>query len=339
MSVLQKVGIAEIALRVGVSKPTVSRALSGHPDVNPETERRVLQAAEQMGYVPSRSAQALRTGRFRAFGMAVPMDTGPWAFDFQAGIAHEVGLSGYSLILQPLANTQTVQRDFVTRTLRAMPIDGLILFMTEGLLPYAGELTNMNRPVVAFDDRGAIRDIPTVTTTNETGAFDLVTHLLDSGRRRIVLICGPLNCAYARERLAGYQRALAERGVEIDPALMLTDATLEPSVTTCITTLLNAGTSFDAIFACHDGLAIEALSTLRQMGIDVPEAVAVAGFDDIHAAKSTFPSLTTVRQPLYEMGATAVRMLLAALDGDQPIESAVLPTTVVVRESTAPIPR
>jgi len=334
MAARRKVGIAEIAILAGVSKPTVSRALAGHPDVNPETGRKVLQAAEQIGYIPSRSAQALRTGRFHSFGMAIPMDTASWAFDFQAGVAHEVGLRGYSLMLQPLADTRTIERDFVTRTLRAMPIDGLILFMTEGLLPYAGELKNMGLPVVAFDDRGAIRDIPTVATTNEIGAYDAVTHLIAGGRRRIALICGPLNCAYARERMAGYQRALQEHGLEIDPALVLTEEAVEPSVPELIARLLNGGTAFDAVFACHDGLAINTLKALRRAGIRVPEAVAVVGFDDIPAADSTYPSLTTIRQPFYEMGATAVRMLFAALDGDAAIESTVLPTTLVIREST-----
>ncbi len=330
----RKVGIAEIAVLAGVSKPTVSRALAGHPDVNPETERKVLQAAEQIGYIPSRSAQALRTGRFHSLGMAIPMDTESWAFDFQAGVAHEVGQRGYSLMLQPLANARTIERDFVTRTLRAMPIDGLILFMTDGLLPYADELKNMGLPVVAFDDRGAIRDIPTVTTTNEIGAHDAVTHLIEGGRRRIALICGPLNCAYARERMAGYQRALSEHGLDIDPALILTEETVEPSVAEMIAGLLAEGTAFDAIFACHDGLAIDALTTLRRAGISVPEAVAVVGFDDIPSASATYPSLTTIRQPFYEMGARAVRMLFHAFDGGGAIESSVLPTTLIIRESS-----
>jgi DNA-binding LacI/PurR family transcriptional regulator len=334
VAIRQRVGIAEIAILAGVSKPTVSRALAGHPDVNPETERKVLQAADQIGYIPSRSAQALRTGRFHSLGMAIPMDTESWAFDFQAGVAHEVGLRGYSLMLQPLANARTIERDFVTRTLRSMPIDGLILFMTDGLLPYAGELKNMGLPVVAFDDRGAIRDIPTVATTNEIGAHEAVTHLIETGRRRIALICGPLNCAYARERMAGYRRALHEHGLEIDPALILTEEATEPCVRDLIAGLRDGGTAFDAIFACHDGLAIDALTTLRKAGIRVPEDVAVVGFDDIAPASTTYPSLTTIRQPFYEMGATAVRMLFTALEGGPAIESCVLPTKLVIRESS-----
>jgi len=332
----RRVGIADIAALAGVSKPTVSRALSGHPDVNPETQRRVRQAADQLGYTPSLNARSLRTGRFSSLGMALPMDMGSWAFDFQFGVAHEVGVRGHSLVLQPLAQTQKIEREFVTRTLAGMPIDGLIIFMTEGLLPYADEIQNMGLPVVVFDDRGAIRGLPTVATTNEIGAYDAISHLLDTGRRRIAAICGPLSAAYARERLAGYGRALRDRGIESDPALILTHETEDPSVRDSIAQLLDRNITFDAIFACHDELAIQTLAMLRKAGLRVPEEVAVVGFDDIHSARATYPSLTTVRQPFYEMGAMAARTLFAALDGGPAAQDVVLPTELVIRESSAP---
>jgi LacI family transcriptional regulator len=190
-------------------------------------------------------------------------------------------------------------------------------------------------PVVLIDDRveHRDRDFPSVGTTNVTGAQVITRHLLQFGRRRIAIVTGPNEQDVSKNRLRGYRMALEEAGVPFREELVV-GGNFEPSSgSAAVESLLASGRRFDAIFASNDQMALGALRALHAAGVCVPDDVALAGFDDDPAGRFTIPALTTVHQPLYEMGSAAARTVVAAAEG-QPIERHIeIPARLVVRES------
>lgn len=329
--------IADIARRANVSKATVSRVLNGKPDVDPATARRIMALVDELGYAPNSSALALAKGRANCLGMLVPSLTWPWMLEILRGVAEAVEPTRHALMLYTMSRGDESLRSFTTQVIRAQTVDGLAVIVPPGLLEYLTDLYHKGLPVVLIDDRGYNPGFPSVTTTNRAGATDATHHLLSLGRRRIAMITGPMGYGCNRDRLAGYRQALEEAGLAFDPALVVEGDFTEAGGAAAAAALLAGGSFFDGLFAANDLMAIGAMRALRQAGRWVPDDVAIVGFDDIPSAAHTDPPLTTVRQPLYEMGRTAAQMLLANLQGEPlPASPVQLPTSLVVRGSTVP---
>ena len=331
----RRVTIDDIARHAGVTKTTVSRALNDRPDVNPETRDRISEIAERLGYVPSATAKVLRTGRSHTMGMALPSFTWPGILDILRGVSDVLDGLGYQVTLFPLTRGEEAERDLVFRVMPSLPMDGLILILPPGMLRYVGELASRGAPVVLIDDRveHRDRDFPSVGTTNVAGAQVVTRHLLQLGRRRVAMVTGPIDQDVSKHRLRGYRLALEEAGLPYDEELVRTGTFESPSGRAAVESLLAAGTPFDALFASNDQMALGALRALHGAGVRVPDDVALAGFDDEAAGRFTIPALTTVHQPLYEMGSAAARTVVAAAEG-QGIERHIeIPTRLVVRES------
>ncbi|GEB47748.1 MULTISPECIES: LacI family DNA-binding transcriptional regulator [Streptomyces] len=325
-----RVTIADIARAAGVSKPTVSRALNDHRDVGAATRERVREVAAELGWFPHAGARALRTGRHDTIGLLMPL-THWWGYaDIQYGIAEETARRGLHLLVQPLHPGERAEREFVTRTLPALSIDGLILLMPEGTPRHVGALAHTGPPAVVIDDRGHRLDLPYVESTNRAGFRDLVRHLVGTGRKRVAFAGGQLDDAFAQERFEGYQDALREAGLPYDPELTVLPADREPTAEE-LGELLAAGP--DAVAAAWDEIAFGVLNVAHTEGRRVPEDLAVAGFDDSPIARVMRPPLTTVRQPFREMGSAAVRMLLDAIEHGAPPAHFTVPTELVVRAS------
>ncbi len=291
--------INDIAKRASLSKASVSRALNGKQDVDPGTRKRVLKLAAQMGYVPSASARALSNGRSNHLGLLVPTLTWPWILEVLRGVAAEVEPSGYSLILYTTTDGEDSERAFMSQVVPAGAVDGLALVIPFGMLAYIEGLARGGLPVVVVDDRGHYPDLPTVATTNVEGG-----------------------------------RALREAGLRLDPRRVTDSDFKEEGGASAMKKLLAADPRLDAVFAANDVMAFGAMRALRNAGRRVPDDVAVVGFDDIPASAMTHPPLTTVRQPLYEMGRTAASMVMAAVRGESIAKRTELPTSLVVRDSS-----
>ena len=335
MQTRRRVTIDDIARHAGVTKTTVSRALNDRPDVNPGTRDRISEIAERLGYVPSATAKVLRTGRSHTMGMALPSFTWPGVLDILRGVSDVLDGLGYQVTLFPLTRGEEAERDLVFRVMPSLPMDGLILILPPGMLRYVGELAGRGVPVVLIDDRveHRDRDFPSVGTTNVTGAQAVTRHLLQLGRRRVAMVTGPIDQDVSKHRLRGYRLALEEAGLPYDQELIRTGTFESPSGRAAVESLLAAGRPFDALFASNDQMAMGALRALHGAGVRVPDDVALAGFDDEAAGRFTIPALTTVHQPLYEMGSAAARTVVAAAEG-RPIERHIeIPTRLVVRES------
>ncbi|MEW2385666.1 LacI family DNA-binding transcriptional regulator [Micromonospora sp. NPDC047707] len=327
--------IADVASRAGVSKTTVSRVLNGKGEVDQGTADRVRAVISDLGYVPSARAVGLARGRTRVVGMLVPALTWPWMGEVLQGAVDVVEDEGYALLLFTCNRGDQSMRRF-TSQVSAKSFDGLLVVEPEGTLDHITALHEQGLPVILIDDRVHRPRFPSVRTTNHAGARAAAAHLLELGRRRPLVITGVPQFGCTEERSAGFAECYAEAGLPIDPDLVVDgDFTFECG-RTAVQRLLAAGVPFDAVFAHNDLSAAGALQALMDAGRRVPADVAVVGFDDLPLAGHTHPPLSSVRQPLREMGEAAARTLISHLDGtplpDSPI---VIPTGFTVRASTS----
>ena len=335
--------MADVAARAGVSKTTVSRVLNGKGELDPGTAARVRQVIDELGYVPSAGAVSLARGRTRVLGMLVPSLSWPWMGEVLQGVIDAVEDEGYGLLLFSCSKGEESIRRFASQA-SSKSFDGLLVIEPEGTLEFIAGLHRGGLPVVLIDDRGRRPQFPSVATTNRSGAQDAARHLLGLGRTRPIVVGGPEDLGCTQERLAGFAEVYAEAGLPLEPWRVVDgDFTFEGGRQE-ISRLLKggrllkaAGPGFDAVFAHNDLSAAGAIQALREAGMQTPRDVAVVGFDDVPQASTTDPPLTTVHQPLREMGETAARALMGHFDG-RPLaaEPIVLPTELVVRGSTAP---
>lgn len=328
-----RVTIAEVAQRAQVSKATVSRVLNGKPDVDASTAQRVRKVIDEIGYVPSARAVGLARGRTRTVGMLAPSLTWPWMGEVLQGIVDTLEADGYGLLLYTINRGPESLNQFANHV-SANAFDGLLVIEPPDTLHYISTLYRAGLPVVMIDDRGSHPEFPSVTTTNRQGGADVARHLVAAGRRRVAVVTGPPHFGCTQARLDGFRLALAEAGLTLHPDLIVDGDFTTEGGEVAVDKLLASGIPFDAVFAHNDLSAVGVLRALREAGRNVPEDVAVVGFDDVPVAGHTEPRLTTIRQPLQEMGAAAARMLLSTLEGQpMPDHPLVLPTSLIVRES------
>lgn len=329
----QQITIADVAVRAGVSKSTVSRVLNGRGGLARDTVDRVRRVIAEFGYVPSARAVSLARGRTQTVGLLLPSLTWPWIGDVLQGVADVLENTSHGMLLFTANRGEDSIRQFTTQV-SARSIDGLIVILPEGSLDRITELQDRGLPVILIDDRESRPRFTSVRATNYDGGSAAAHHLLELGRQRPLVIAGDRRFECTRERLAGFLDGYNRAGLPVAPDLVLQgDFTFE-SGRDGLRHALRCGLPFDAVFALNDLSAMGALQALRREGIHVPNDVAVIGFDDIPAAMHTEPPLTSVRQPRYEMGATAVRLLLDKLAGRQASGQTVAMSTELIPRGT-----
>ena len=326
--------IADVAARAGVSKTTVSRVLNGRGELDRETAARVRRVIEELGYVPSARAVGLARGRTCIVGMLIPSLTWPWMGEVLQGAVDVVESAGYGMLLFTCNRGEESMRQFASQV-SAQSFDGLLVIEPEGTLDYITALHRRGLPVVLIDDRGHQRPFPSVATTNRAGGESAARHLLDLGRRRPLVVTGIERFGCTQERLAGFAEVYAAAGLALDQRLVVEGDFTYDSGRVAARGLFEAGVDIDAVFAHNDLSAAGAMQAIRESGRRVPEDVAVVGFDDVPYASHTEPPLTTVHQPMREMGEAAARMLMSHFEGvPLPETPDVIPTTLIVRGST-----
>ena len=214
--------------------------------------------------------------------------------------------------------------------------DGLLSLLPRTIEHHLAMLEQLNLPVVIVDNRGTNTPLPAIGTDNINGARQAVQHLVALGHRRIGFITGDLETGAARERQQGYREGLQAAGLPLDEALIKEGDFLQPSSFRATRELLNLAEPPTAPFASNDVAAFGAIAAVHEQQLQVPADISVIGFDDIPSAQQVHPQLTTVRQPLYEMGGAATRLLLSLIQGGEATVPRIsLPTTLMVRHSTA----
>jgi LacI family transcriptional regulator len=332
--------IREVASAAGVSIATVSRVLNGRPDVAPETREAVLKVVQEHGFSTNRSARALSGGRTGLVGVTLPVVQGGYFSAILAGVADGLYDEDMRVVLCPTLHQYEREVNLLDRLLHGTT-DAAILMLPEESNEELRALQRQGYPFVVVDPRTAPDEgIPAVSAANASGARVATEHLLALGHRRIGAITGPLGWLASSERLNGFRGALAAAGVLPDPALVLESGYAPGAGDDAAGELLDLAERPTAIFAFNDDLAISVLQAARARGLRVPEDLSVVGFDDSEPATIVTPQLTSVRQPLAEMGRMAVTLLLQLLES-QKVEgvSVELAIRLVERGSTAPLAR
>ncbi|MDX6210507.1 MAG: LacI family transcriptional regulator [Frankiales bacterium] len=326
-----RVTITDVAAHAGVSKTTVSRVLNGRGELHEATASRVRRAMTEMGYRPSARGVASGRARTGVLGVLVPSLAWPWVAGVLPGAVEVLDTEDYGLVVFSCNRHDESLRRF-SEHLRASTFDGILVVSQEGTTDYIGSLHTRSRPIVVIDDReneGAVT-LPSVSTTNRAGAADLAAHLLSLGRTRPLIVSGPERFGCCQERTAGFAEVYTEAG--FSPYILPAEFTAA-SGRAAVELALADGVVFDAVFAHNDLSAVGAVDALREAGLTVPDDVAVAGFDDVPLAAER--GLTSVRQPLHEMGRAAATMLLDRLTGNgSGPHSLVIPTALTIRAST-----
>jgi LacI family transcriptional regulator len=329
--------IRDIARHAGVSVATVSRVINGRPDVAPETRDAVLRHVREHNFTTNRNARALSVGRTGLVGFTVPNAHAEYFTLILSGSTEALYEQDMRVVLCPTLHEHEREVTLLDRLMHGTT-DGAILLLPTETSDELKALQAHGFPFVVADPRYSLDEgIPSVSAAHAAGARAATDHLLSLGHRRIALVTGDRGWVASEERLIGYQTALAAAGVLPTPELVVDGDFLMESGYAAANTLLDLAEPPTAIFASNDNMAVGVLHAARARGLRVPDDLSLVGFDDSAQATIVTPLLTTVRQPLEELGRTAVSLLTRLLDR-QRVEAlrVELATKLVVRDSTAP---
>lgn len=327
--------VAELA---GVGRGTVSRVINGSPKVSERARAAVEAAIAELGYVPNRAARSLVTSRTDSIALIIPESESrlvaePYFPDIIRGVGAELAGTDMQLLLILVRTEQERRR--LANYLSAHRVDGVLLVSVHADDPLPDLLEKLDLPAVLNGRRSETEPLSHVHSDNIGGGIAAVRHLAQQGRRRIATITGSLDMDVARSRLAGYRRGLEEAGLPPEDSLVAEGDFTEDGGRRAMRGLLDRRPDLDAVFAASDVMASGALQALREADRAVPDDVAIVGFDDSVIARHTDPPLTSVRQPIEEMGRTMAKLLLDEIAEPHRLRrQVVLPTELIRRRSS-----
>jgi len=333
---MRRATIREVARRAGVSYQTVSRVINNHPMVAASTRALVREAIAELNYHPNAQAVGLSRNRSDIIGVITHSIASPFFAQIVDGTAQALQSRGRFMLLA--CAEMTSQLETIDSLQRSRRIDGIIIILPISTsLEAAQQLATSQFPLVLVDLQYDV-DANYISVDNRYGAYCATEHLIELGHRRIGLISGPLIQPVSHLRIAGYQDALRKHGLPYDPTLVVHGNFAHSGGEAGAVHFLALENPPTAIFACNDQMAFGTVRTLRRHGMRVPEDISVIGFDDIAEASISYPPLTTIRQPLCEMGRLAADYICRVIDG---VEKGRLQLTLtpelIVRKSTAPL--
>jgi LacI family transcriptional regulator len=329
-----RVTIRDVAARAGVSVATVSKVINQRYGVAADTSARVQAVIDELGYEASLVAQSLRNHRTNVIGILVA-DLEPFSTELLKGAADAIRGSGFELVVYSaggrVGDHVGWERRYLSR-LSGTLVDGAIL-----VTPTVVDV-RYDAPIVAVDPHTGPTDLPTIDSDNLRGAQFATEHLLSLGHTRIGMLTGRADLQSARLREEGFRQALASAGVPVDESLVEPGAYDAGVSADSAIRLLSRPDRPTAIFAANDITAIATVETAHTLGLRVPDDLSVVGFDNVPESALTSPPLTTVHQPIREMGQSAIDMLIRLIRGDdsEPVHLT-LTTSLVVRRSTGPV--
>lgn len=329
-----RVTIRDVAERAGVSVATVSKVINGRYGVAAATTVRVQAVINELGYEASLVAQSLRNHRTNVIGILVA-DLEPFSTELLKGAADAIRDTGFELVVYSAGGRTSEhvgwERRYLSR-LSGTLVDGAVL-----VTPTVVDV-NYGAPIVAVDPHTGPSGLPTIDSDNLRGAELAIEHLLGLGHRRIAMLTGRPDLQSAQLREAGYRQALGRAGLPADPELIQVGAYDQAVSQESALSLLTARNRPTALFAANDVSAIAAMTAAAELGLRIPEDLSVVGFDNIPESALCTPPLTTVEQPIREMGRQALQMLIGLIrDAQTGPTHITLPTRLVARQSTRPL--
>lgn len=323
----------EVARLAKVSTATVSRVVNNYPHISGATRRRVLKAMQQLNYQPNRVARRLRMKRTQTIGLIVADITNPYYAAMIQSIEGAAYTNEYAMLLSNTNEDPEKEKRDIDLLLQEQ-VAGIIISPVDEDLEFAETNPVHNVPIVAIDRRLNRLRVDTVLVNNEKGAHDATKYLIGLGHRRIALITGPTRLTTARERQAGYTKALVEHGIEPLTELIKVGDFKQASGYRMAAELLAMERPPSAIFTTNNLMTLGALNAIHEQGLTIPDDISILGFDDLSWAPSLNPPLTAVAQPTFELGRNAAELLFRRITNGSgtPIEIR-LPPTLIVRSS------
>jgi LacI family transcriptional regulator len=334
--------IRDVAKQAGVSISTVSRVVNQSTPVDPVTSARVREAIAALGYRPNLLARSFRRRVTHTIGLVVPDNSNPFFAELARVIEDEGFAAGYSVILCNSDLSETKQATYVGALL-AKRVDGLII-VSSGLIPtdsgsdVMGSILEANVPCVAIDRDLGDMTVDQVLVDNEQGGALAADYLYGLGHRRFAYVAGPSDLTPSAGRIAGFRRRLERIGAEVAVVRALPGNGRHDGGVQAARSLVDLGLDVTAAFVFNDLTAIGMIGALHRCGCRVPADLSIIGFDDIPQAGTGIPALTTIAQPVFEMGKASVRLLLDRIARrDAPHQRLVFPTELIERESCRPL--
>jgi LacI family transcriptional regulator len=333
------VTLRDVAERAGVHPATASRALNPETRllVREDTARRVLEAAESLGYHPNPVARSLRTRRSNTVGVLIPDLTNPLFPPIVRALEDRLAAAGYVALIGNTDGDGERER-LIFRQMRARHVDGMVLATAHLSDPLLTEAARAGLPVVLMNRMAQDHSLDSVSVDNERGMRMAVAHLAGEGHQRIAHIAGPQEVSTGLSRYRGFMSAMEAHGLEADPDLIVTAKafSIEEGLR-CTRALLERRAGCTAVAAGNDMLAVGCFAALEEAGLNCPVDVSVVGFNDMPFIDRLRPPLTTIRFPHYQLGTEAAQLLLERIGGQGgPVRVIYLAPELVVRGSTAP---
>jgi len=332
------VTIKDVAKKAGVSPSTVSRALSGNAAVKDSTKQKILEAVKLLNYRPNFLAQGLKEGRTKTIGLIIPNIRNPIYPAVARGVEDAAKKFGYSVVLCNTDENAKTEKEYIQK-LRKRWVDGIIIAPASNKTEHIVELQTENFPLVII-----VRNVDflsnAVIIDNYRAAYDAVSFLIKTGHRRIAIVKGNQQLALYRERFKGYKQALIDAGIPVNEDLITGDDSdsVQWSLDgyNAIYSLLVQKIKFDAVFATTDLRAIGAIRAIKDHGYKVPEDISVIGFDNLEFSSLIDPPLSTVSQPLYDIGMRAVNKLIPLIGSKNISEPTIeiMTSELIIRKST-----
>jgi DNA-binding LacI/PurR family transcriptional regulator len=330
------VTIKDIARILGISKSTVSRALTEHSDVNAETRKKVLAIAQELQYQRNSIALNLKKQRTNTVGVIIPETGNPFFSRAVSGIQKIANDQGYNVMVCQ-SNECYVTEKSILKSLLATQVDGLLISISRETdnTDHFETLLQKKIPVVFFDRICKALDTSQVFTDNYDIAFEATQYLIRKGCTRIATITGPRHLYTSFNRFQGYMDALTKNNLEFNPDYLLLADFRKESIQAYTHHLINLPERPDAIFAMNDLIAIEMMHIIKKQGLRVPHDIAILGFNNELISQFVEPSLSTIEHPAHDIGAAAAGILLSQIkDPDTKPQKKLIRSRLVIREST-----
>ncbi|WNB90835.1 LacI family DNA-binding transcriptional regulator [Bacillus sp. NEB1478] len=331
--------IRDVAKKAGVSVTTVSRALNGYSDVNEKTRERIKAIAQELKYSPNLLARSLVMKKTKTIGLLVSGlqiegSKDNFTYEVLCGVNDCASEIGYELVLLS-TNSKKQQEKTYNQLCQERKVEGVILQGIKTDDPYLEEVLESKIPCILIDIPVEGESVGYVTTDNKAGAKEAVDHLLNLGHRHIGMINGHSKAFVSKERLQGYEMALADRELPFKKEYVVDGAFLEKSAEEKAEELLQNYPEITALFCASDLMAMGAIKAAKKLGKQLPEELSIVGFDNIILSDYCSPALTTIAQNRYQLGYEATILLTNMLEGNKESKIKVLNTTLIKRESTA----
>lgn len=325
--------IKDVAKAANVSVATVSRVLHNLNGYSDKTKVKVLEAVEELGYYPNAIARGLINKRTQTLGVLFPNVSSGFTSQLLYGIEEAANERGYSVIVCNTAEDGKRTMKYL-QVLREKQVDGVV-FTSELLKDeYYRQLKDMKMPVVLVNTHSAKYSIPYVKVDDRQASYQATAYLIEKGHNDIAMIAGtPWDTVAGIPRVEGYRQALTDHGIPFDEAKIAYGNFHMESGRTAMAKLLEEAPAFTALFAASDEMAIGAMGMAFEKGIKVPEELSIIGYDDLNLAKIIFPPLTTIHQPLTEMGRLAVEKLISLIEESGEVPSSIVSHSIVERRT------